>query len=108
MASKVVIHTTGEEQGKQRTRAGAVVAPWSTVHVSTSARRFIAVANALSIVALVWSGWLLGISAFSLALLVLSIWSIGKPSARLTDVLFKFASVHMLGSMVLVTLGALV
>ncbi len=93
----------------------ANIPTWPTVHGFPSARRFIAVANALRIVALVWSGWLLRICPFSLALLGLSgtvmlglsICSIARPSARLNDVLFKFASVHMLGSMILITLGAL-
>lgn len=94
-------------------RAG--VPTWPTVHGFDSARRFIAVANGLRIVALVWAGWLLRICPSSLALLGLlgtvmlglSMWSIGRPSARLNDVLFKSASLHMLGSMILITLGAL-
>jgi protoheme IX farnesyltransferase len=95
-------------------RAG--VPTWPNVHGFDSARRFIAVANGLRIVALVWAGWLLRICPFSLGLLGLSgavmlglsIWSIWRPSVRLNYALFKFASVHMLGSMVLITLGALV
>ncbi len=94
-------------------RAG--VPTWPTVHGFDSARRFIAVANGLRIVALVWAGWLLRICPSSLALLGLlgtvmlglSMWSIGRPSSRLNDVLFKSASLHMLGSMILITLGAL-
>lgn len=95
-------------------RAG--VPTWPTVHGFDSARRFIAVANGLRIVALVWAGWLLRICPYSLGLLGLSgtvmlglsIWSLWQPSARLNDMLFKFASLHMLGSMVLITLGAMV
>jgi len=95
-------------------RAG--VPTWPTVHGFDSARRFIAAANGLRIGALVWSGWLLCICPYSLALLGLSgtamlglsTWAIWRPSERLNDFLFKFASVHMLGSMVLITLGALV
>jgi protoheme IX farnesyltransferase len=95
-------------------RAG--VPTWPTVHGFDSARRFIAVANSLRIVALVWVGWLLRICPYSLgllglsgaAMLGLSLWSLWQPAARLNNVLFKFASVHMLGSMVLITLGAIV
>ncbi len=94
----------------------ASVPTWPTIHGFDSARRFIAVANALRILALVRAGWLLRICPYSLALLGfsgivmlgLSTWSIWRPSARLNDVLFKFASVHMLGSMILITLGALI
>lgn len=93
----------------------ARIPTWPTVRGFRSARQFIAGANALCLVALVWSGWLLRICPFSLALLGLSgtvmlglsIRSIGKPTARLNDVLFRAASVHMLGSMILITLGAL-
>lgn len=95
-------------------RAG--VPTWPTVHGFDSACRFIAVANGLRIGALVWAGWLLHICPFSLGLLGLSgtvmlglsIWAVWEPSAKINHVLFKVASVHMLGSMVLITLGAMV
>jgi protoheme IX farnesyltransferase len=94
----------------------ASVPTWPTVHGFDSARRFIAVANAVRILALVWAGWLLRICPYSLALLGLSgtvmlglsLWSMWRPSKKLNGLLFKFASVHMLGSMVLITLGALI
>lgn len=90
--------------------------PWPTVHRFPSARRFIAVSNALRMLALVWAGWLPRICPLSLALLGLSdtvmlgysFWSIGRPFVRLSDVLFKFASIHMHGSTIFITLGALV
>ncbi len=93
----------------------ARVPTWPNIHGFTSARRFIALSNAFRIVALVWAGWLLEICLYSLGLLgfsgtvmlALSVLSIWRPSSRLTSVLFKFASVHMLGSMVLITLGAM-
>jgi protoheme IX farnesyltransferase len=95
-------------------RAG--VPTWPTVHGFDSARRFIALANGLRIGALVGAGWLLCICPFSLrllgfsgtAMLGLSLWAAWRPSARLNYFLFKFASVHMLGSKVLITLGAMV
>ncbi len=93
----------------------ARIPTWPNIHGFTSARRFIALSNALRVVALVWAGWLLEICSYSLALLgfsgtvmlALSVFSIWRPSTRLNSVLFKFASVHMLGSMVLITLGAM-
>jgi protoheme IX farnesyltransferase len=95
-------------------RAG--VPTWPTVRGFDSARRFIAVANGLRIGALIGAGWLLRICPYSLgllgvsgtAMLGLSLWAAWRPSARLNYALFKFASVHMLGSMVLITLGAIV
>lgn len=95
-------------------RAG--VPTWPNVHGFDSARRFIAVANGLRTVALVWAGSLLRVCPYSLALLGLSgtamlglsLWAVWRPSARLNYFLFKVASVHMLGSMVLITLGAMV
>ena len=100
-------------------RAG--VPTWPTVHGFDSARRFIALANGLRIGALIAAGWLLPICQgdcvhpYSLgllgvsgtAMLGLSLWAAWRPSARLNYALFKVASVHMLGSMVLLTLGAL-
>jgi heme O synthase-like polyprenyltransferase len=94
-------------------RAG--VPTWPSVYGFDSARRFTAWSNTLRIVALVSAGWLLRICPYSLGLLALSgsvmlglsLWTIRRPSARLNHGLFKFASIHMLGSMVLVTLGAL-
>jgi hypothetical protein len=38
----------------------------------------------------------------------LSVWVTLRPSERLNFALFKFASIHMLGSMLLLTLGAVV
>lgn len=94
-------------------RAG--VPTWPNVYGFDSARRFIAAANALRIVALIGAGWLLRICPYSLGLLGfsglvmlgLSLWSIWRPSTKLNYGLFKFASLHMLGSMVLLTLGAM-
>lgn len=94
----------------------AGVPTWPSVHGFASARRFIAAANASRVLALVGSGWLLDICPYSLAVLALSglvmlglsIWSIRRPSDRLNQTLFKFASIHMLGSTVLITLGAVV
>jgi len=91
------------------------VPTWPTVHGFDSARRFIAVANGLRIGALLVAGWLLRLGPYNLALLGLSgtvmlglsLRAVWHPSDELNDLLFKFASVHMLGSMVVLTFGAL-
>jgi protoheme IX farnesyltransferase len=93
----------------------AGVPTWPNVYGFGSARRFIALANALWILSLIGAGWLLRISSHSLGLLgisgfvmlALSLWTIWRPSTQLNYVLFKLASIHMLGSMILITLGAL-
>ena len=94
-------------------RAG--VPTWPAVYGFDSTRQFIAVSNALRALSLVVAGWWLNICPWSLGLLVLSgvvtvslsVWAVLRPSEALNLRLFKFASVHMLGSMVLLTLGAL-
>ncbi len=94
-------------------RAG--VPTWPSVYGFDSARRLIAQADGLRAATLVAVGWLLGISPYSLALLtlsggvtlVLSLMAMVRPSEKVNYRLFKFASVHMLVSMVLITWGAL-
>jgi protoheme IX farnesyltransferase len=94
-------------------RAG--IPTWPTVYGADSARRFVAGANALLALSLVAAGWMLGISPYFLALLALSgvavltlsVVVMVRPSERSNFLLFKFASLHMLGSMVLITLGAI-
>jgi len=93
----------------------AGVPTWPAVYGFDSTRRFIAVSNALRALSLVAAGWWLSICPWSLGLLALSglatvglsVWAALRPSEELNLWLFKFASVHMLGSMVLLTLGAL-
>jgi protoheme IX farnesyltransferase len=95
-------------------RAG--VPTWPGVYGTGSARRLIATADALRAATLVVVGWLLRISPYSLALLILSsvvtlalsLWAMVRPSEKINYRLFKVASVHMLVSMVLITWGALV
>ena len=54
-------------------------------------------------------GLLLALPALSgVITLSLSLWALVRPSEKVNHWLFKFASVHMLGSMVLITWGALV
>jgi protoheme IX farnesyltransferase len=92
----------------------AGIPTWPAVHGFDSARRFIALANALWIVALIGAGSLLRVSAYSLGLLGLSgtamlgvsVYAVLRPSTRMNCVLFKAASVQMLGSMILIALGA--
>jgi len=95
-------------------RAG--VPTWPSVYGFDSARRLIAGADGLRAVTLVAIGWLLDICPYSLALLALfgvvtlglSLRAAVRPSEKTNHRLFKFASVHMLVSMVLITLGAMV
>ena len=92
------------------------VPTWPAVYGADSARRLIARADGLRAVTLVAVGWLLDICPYSLTLLALSgvvtlALSVGAarhPSEKRNHRLFKFASVHMLISMVLITLGAMV
>ena len=95
-------------------RAG--VPTWPAVYGAESAHLLVAGADGLRAVTLVAIGWLLDICPYSLALLalsgvvtlMLSLWAMVRPSEKINHRLFKFASVHMLVSMVLITLGAMV
>jgi protoheme IX farnesyltransferase len=94
-------------------RAG--IPTWPTVYGFDSARRFIALTNALWVVALVVAGCMLRMSPYSLGLLSLSgltmlafsLYAVWRPSPRLNYTLFKAASIYMLGSMILITVGVL-
>ena len=93
----------------------ASIPTWPGVYGFDSARRLVAVTDGLRAVTLVAAGWLLDICPYSLALLGLSgvitlglsLWAGVRPSEKINYRLFKLASVHMLGSMVLITLGAM-
>jgi len=93
----------------------AGVPTWPAAYGFSAARRAMALANGLRALCLVAAGWLLAICPWSLSLLSFSgLLTVGvsviaarRPSERLNFILFKFASIHMLGSMVLLTLGAL-
>lgn len=93
----------------------AGIPTWPTVYGFDSTRRLIALANALWVVALIVAGRLLHISPYSLGLLTLSgltmlgfsLYAVWRPSRRLNYTLFKSASIHMLGSMILITVGVL-
>jgi protoheme IX farnesyltransferase len=93
----------------------ASIPTWPGVYGFDSARRLVAIADGLRAVALVAAGWLLDICPYSLALLGLSgvgtlglsLWAAARPSEKVNYRLFKLASVHMLVSMVLITLGAI-
>lgn len=75
--------------------------------------RFVALSDVLRLAILLIAGSLLGLGTYALFLVGLSsavmaglsLWRAHTPSARLNHVLFKAASVHMLGSMVLLTFG---
>jgi protoheme IX farnesyltransferase len=93
----------------------ASIPTWPGVYGFDSARRLVAVTDGLRAVTLVAAGWLLDICPYSLALLGLSgvitlglsLWAAVRPSEKINYRLFKLASAHMLGSMVLITLGAM-
>jgi protoheme IX farnesyltransferase len=94
-------------------RAG--IPTWPSVYGPDSARRFVAAANGLLAACLPAAGWMLGICPCILALLAvsgvavlcLSLAAMVRPSQRTNLLLFKVASLHMLGSMALITLGAM-
>jgi protoheme IX farnesyltransferase len=93
----------------------ASIPTWPGVYGADSARRLVAVADGMRSVTLIAAGWLLDICPYSLALLGLSgvgtlglsLWAAARPSETINYRLFKLASVHMLVSMVLITLGAM-
>jgi protoheme IX farnesyltransferase len=107
------IMTLAMKYAEDYRRAG--IPTWPTVYGFDSARRFIALANAMWVIALAVAGRLLRLSPYSLGLLSLSgltmlgfsLYSVWRPSPRLNYALFKSASVHMLGSMILITVGVL-
>jgi protoheme IX farnesyltransferase len=93
----------------------AAIPTWPNVYGADSARRLVAGANVLLALTLVTAAWMLGVRLCFLALLAasgavvlaLSLVAMMRPSERSNFLLFKFASLHMLGSMVLITLGAI-
>lgn len=108
------ILTLATHYAKEYRLAGVPV--WPNVYGPSATRRVVAVATFLDVVVLALAGWLLqvhpialgalfvlgaGLAGLSLALLV-------HPSARLNWVLFKFASLYMLGAFVSLTIGAVV
>ncbi len=107
MMTLAIQYTTDYQQGG--------IPTWPTVHGFHSARQLTACASALRTVALVTVGWYLRIPAYGLGLLALSgavmlglsLWYVWRPSPRRNHLLFKFASVDMLGSVIILTLGSI-
>jgi len=106
------ILTLATHYAKEYRLAGVPV--WPNVYGPTATRRVVAVATLLDVLVLALAGWLLrvhpvamgvlfllgaGLAGLSLALLI---W----PSERLNWILFKFASLYMLGAFVSLTIGA--
>jgi protoheme IX farnesyltransferase len=95
-------------------RAG--VPMWPDVYGPRATRLFIATANLLNTVVLTSAGLLLHINqlallsllGISLIMFTLSAWQLVAPTERRNWVLFKAASIYMLASSLLVTLGAIV
>jgi protoheme IX farnesyltransferase len=91
----------------------AGVPVWPNVYGPAATRRVIALATLLDAAVLGTAGWLLGIHPVTLGVLValgagltgLSIVVLIRPTERLNWVLFKFASLYMLGAFVCLTIG---
>ncbi len=86
---------------------------WPNVYGPNATRRIIALATLLDVAVLGAAGWLLGIHPVALGVLMalgagltgLSVAVLIRPTKRLNWVLFKFASLYMLGAFVCLTLG---
>ncbi len=91
----------------------AGVPVWPNVYGPTATRRVVAVATLLDVAVLVTAGWLLQIYPMAMGVLALlgtgltglSVALLIRPSQRLNWVLFKFASLYMLGAFVCLTVG---
>ena len=97
----------------RRDYEAAGVPVWPNAFGEAASHRFIAIANLLNGVVLLMCGKLLNIAPIAFVLLAagtllmlgLSLWSIGRPSERLTWTIFKAASIYMLLSFLLITFG---
>ncbi len=91
----------------------AGVPVWPNVYGPTATRRVIALATLLDVAVLGTAGWLLSIHPVTLGVLAvlgagltgLSVAVLLRPTERLNWVLFKFASLYMLGAFVCLTIG---
>lgn len=91
----------------------AGVPVWPNVYGPRATRRVIALATLLDVAVLEIAGWLLRIHPVTLGILAalgagltgLSIAVLVRPTQRLNWVLFKFASLYMLGAFVSLTIG---
>ncbi|MFN3763135.1 MAG: heme o synthase [Anaerolineae bacterium] len=91
----------------------AGVPVWPNVYGPTATRRVIALATLLDVTVLGTAGWLLSIHPVTLGVLAvlgagltgLSVAVLFRPTERLNWVLFKFASLYMLGAFVCLTIG---
>lgn len=91
----------------------AGVPVWPNVYGPTATRRVIAIATLLDVAVLGAAGWLLNIHPVTLGVLAvlgagltgLSIAVLIRPTGQMNWVLFKFASLYMLGAFVCLTIG---
>lgn len=105
------ILTLADHYAREYHLAGVPV--WPNVYGPTATRRVIAVATLLDVAVLGAAGGWLGIHPVTLAVLMtlgagltgLSIALLIRPTERLNWVLFKFASLYMLGAFVCLTVG---
>jgi len=94
---------------------GAGIPTWPQAYGLPATRWFIALSNAWTAGCLILAGHLLGIGSPGIALLGLSsaamtgvsFWVVRRPSDRLNYLIFKLASIYMLTSLMLITLGAI-
>ncbi len=105
------ILTLATHYAREYRLAGVTV--WPNVYGPTATRRVIAIATLLDVAVLAVAGWRLTIHPVALGVLAalgagltgLSIAVLVRPTERLNWVLFKFASLFMLGAFVCLTIG---
>jgi len=93
----------------------AGIPTWPQAYGLPATRWFIAISNVLTAGCLIAGGYLLDVrlagllflSAFSAVMIGLSFVAIAKPSDQLNYRIFKFASMYMLTSLILLTLGTI-
>lgn len=109
----VHILTLATHYAREYCLAGVPV--WPNVYGPTATRRMIALAALLDVAVLGTAGWLLGIHPITLSVLAvlgaglfgLSVVVLIRPTERLNWVLFKYASLYLLGAFISLTVGTL-
>lgn len=97
----------------QYQKAGVPV--WPNVYGPTATRRLVAVATLADALVLLLAGWLLHIHPLAMGILVslgtflscIAVAALLQPSERLNWILFKLASLYMLGAFVCLTVGTI-
>ncbi len=105
------ILTFGIKYAEDYRRAGVPV--FANTHGVTVTRQLVGTATVIAVMVMGASIWLIELAsgclyfaaALGALLLVVTVFSVVRPSARLNFMVFKLASVYMLGSMLLIILG---